>query len=358
MNSDSANAAKREAPGKTGFESAMQETRRLVQSALSGMGSGSPASSGLGELTAYLAQSAGKGMRTRLLLSAAMDEKGLVPASAAKAAAALELLHMATLAHDDVIDGADTRRGRATLHKKFGNKSAILCGDYLLSLSLTMLAGMEMAKGETLEAHARLSARFAKALASICHGEYSQHVNVGNVDIALLTYLRVIGGKTAALFYIAAFMGALLGGETEEKALALGSFGRRLGMAFQIADDCKDYEQSEADAQKPVGNDLKNGVVTLPLILAMRKNPLLRKQALAAMKSEAGAAIALTQAQVLAQVLAQVREAQGPEMARNMARRFEKKAAKILAGLPARKREALLEILRSALRKDAQKTLQ
>ena len=110
-------------------------------------------------------------------------------------------------------------------------------------------------------------------------------------------------------------------------------------MAFQIADDCRDYELSEEAAQKPVGSDLKNGVVTLPLILAMRKNPLLRSHAQAAMKNEANAALAL----------AQVRAEQGPEMARKAARRFEKKAERILAGLPPRKREALFAILRSVL---------
>jgi len=323
----------RAATEKLDLETAMRETCKLVQTVLNGPTLSHPGK-GLGELTAYLAQSAGKGMRTRVLLSSAMDEEGLVPANAAKAAAAVELLHMATLVHDDVIDNADTRRGRPTLHKNFGNKNAILCGDYLISMSIAMLAGM-VSKGDNLETHAHLATRFAKALASICQGEYTQHLNGGNVDLALLTYLRVITGKTAALFYISAFMGALIGGETEDRALALGNFGRQLGMVFQIADDCKDYEQSEADAQKPVGSDLRNGVVTLPLILALRKNPTLRKQAQAAMKSEAEAAF----------LLAQVRTAQGPELARSVARRFEKKAERILAGLPDRKREALLSIL-------------
>jgi len=336
MNNERARAA----PGKLGFEAALQETHKLVQSVLNEPTLCYPGS-GLSELTAYLTQSTGKGMRTRVLLSAAMNAEGLIPANAAKAAAAVELLHMATLAHDDVIDNADTRRGRPTLHKNFGNKSAILCGDYLISMSITMLAGM-VSKGDSLETHAHLAARFAKTLASICHGEYTQHLNGGNVDLAILTYLRVITGKTAALFYISAFMGALIGGETEEKALALGNFGRQLGMVFQIADDCKDYELSEAAAQKPVGSDLRNGVVTLPLILALRKNPELRNYAQAAMKSEADAAF----------LLAEVRNARGPELARAVARRFEKKALRVLSGLPVRKQEALFSILHSVLHKD------
>jgi len=322
---------------KMDIEAGIRETRKLVQSSLK-----NSTATSFGEMTAHLAESAGKGMRTQLLLSASMSEEGLVPASAVKASAAVELLHMATLVHDDVIDDADTRRGHETLNKKFGNKNAILCGDYLLSMSITMLAGVEDEKGRALTS-GPFAARFAKALASICEGECGQHLHNGNVDLSIFSYLRVIGGKTAALFYIAAFMGGVLGGETEEKAFALGDFGRQLGIAFQIADDCKDYELSKTTAQKPVGNDLKNGVVTLPLILAMRKNPLLRAQARAAMKNEADVSLAL----------AQVRAAQGPEMAREVARRFEKKAERILSKLPTRKREALLAILRLVLPRNA-----
>ena len=330
------------ASGKLDIEAGIKETGRLVQAALNGP-SQSRHPYGLGGLTAYLAQGAGKGMRTRVLLSSAMDGGGGVPPNAPKAAAAVELLHMATLVHDDVIDDADTRRGRTTLHKEFGNKNAILCGDYLLSISMTTLAGMELGAELGIETRGHLAVRFAKALASICQGEYSQHVHNRNVDLPMLSYLRVIAGKTAALFYVSAFMGALLGGESEDAALALGSFGRQLGMAFQIADDCKDYGLGEDGAQKPVGSDLKNGVVTLPLILALRKTPALRKQAQAVMLHEADAAV----------FLARVRNAKGTEMALGVARRFEKKAARILAGVSAHKREALLAILHSVMPKSA-----
>ena len=317
---------------KLNLETGIGESGRLVQSVLNSRA----ACGGIGELAAYLSKSTGKGVRTRLLLSAAMDENSLVPRKAAFAAAAVELLHMATLVHDDVIDDADTRRGRATLHKEFGNRNAILCGDYLLSMSLTMLADMGI--DETLS-RTPFVIRFAKTLASICQGEYSQHRHSGNVDLAVLTYLRVISGKTAALFYVSAFMGALIGEETEEAALALGNFGRQMGMVFQIADDCKDYELSEQAAQKPVGNDLRNGIVTLPLILAMRKNPGLRKHAAEAIKNQAD----------INSLLCEVRGAQGPAMAREVAKRFEKKAARLVSALPACKQEALLSIIRSVM---------
>jgi len=315
------------------MDEGLLETRRLLDNDLN------RARGGFGELTAYLAASSGKGVRTQVLLNAAMDEAGKVPKDAARAAAAVELLHMATLVHDDVIDDADIRRGKTTLHKKFGNKNAILCGDYLLSLSMTSLAGLEMQKTNSVGTHAFLAQRMAKVIAAICKGEFSQHLNAGNVDLQVFAYLRVIAGKTAALFYFSALMGGLIGGESEASILALGSFGRQLGMVFQIIDDCKDYEWSETAAQKPVGNDLKNGVVTLPLILAINKVPALREQALEVIKDNAA----------VAPVLAAVRAADGPGMARQMAQRYENVALKTLVDIAPNKRGALISLLRSVL---------
>jgi len=318
---------------KLDVEAGVAEARRLAQAALND----SP--TGIGEMTAHLAQSTGKGLRSQLLVRAAMDEAGLAPYAASRAAAAVELLHMATLAHDDVIDEADTRRGRATINKKFGNRNAIICGDYLLSLSLSMLAEIEFENGDNPVFRSSMASRFAKAISFICQGEYGQHLNNGNVDLSVFSYLRVISGKTAALFYVSALMGAVLGGENETTAFALGNFGQRLGIAFQIADDCKDYEMDEATAQKPVGYDLRSGIVTLPLILAMRKNPCLREYAQAVIRNEKDAAA----------LLAETRAVRGPQMAREVAGRFEEKAARVLAVAHERKRKSLLALLREAL---------
>ena len=317
----------------TDMDTGLQEASRLVNAAMTGI------KGSMGELTAYLAKVTGKGIRTQVLLCAAMDEEGRVPEDSAKAAAAIELLHMATLIHDDVIDDADFRRGHPTLHKKFGNKGAVLCGDYLLSLSILTLTGMETENNKIIGAYSQYSPKLAKALAAVCQGEFDQHLHNGNIDLPIFTYLRIIAGKTAALFYFAAFLGGMIGGEDEANVLALGRYGRQLGMVFQIIDDCKDYEWSESKAQKPVGNDPKNGVITLPLILALAKNPSLRKQAQEVIRDRS----------VATSLLAAVRGSNGSGMARDLARRFEQKAVYALEGIHVRKREALLSLLHSVL---------
>ena len=157
--------------------------------------------------------------------------------------------------------------------------------------------------------------------------------------MTLATYLRIIAGKTAALFYISAFLGALLGGENEESARALGRFGQRLGMAFQIADDCKDYESSEAEALKPVGNDITGGVVTLPLIIALKRSPALRDLALQAMKG----------GQAVSRLITEVRRLDGSGGARDILRHFDKKARLALRNIEKRKRDYLFGILDKAL---------
>ena len=317
----------------TDIDDGQQEANRLVNAAMTGI------KGRMGELTAYLAKSTGKGIRTQVLLCAAMDDEGRVPKDSAKAAAAIELLHMATLIHDDVIDDADLRRGHPTLHKKFGNKGAVLCGDYLLSLSILTLAGMEVENNKIIGTYSYYTPKLAKALADVCQGEFDQHLHNGNIDLPVFTYLRIIAGKTAALFYFAAFLGGMIGGEDEANVLALGRFGRQLGMVFQIVDDCKDYEWSESKAQKPVGNDPKNGVITLPLIMALGKNPSLRKQAQEVIRDRAA----------VASLLAAVRGTNGAGMARELARRFQEKAVRSLEGVRVRKREELLSLLHSVL---------
>ena len=293
---------------------------------------------GLSEMTIYLTQSMGKGVRTQVLLNAAADKDGKVPEDAPKAAAAIELLHMATLVHDDVLDNAPTRRGMPTLHQKFDTKSAVICGDYLLSQSLLMFANMDAQRFHKTDDNASLVPRFSKALSAVCQGEYMQHKNIGNLDLDLLTYLKIISGKTAALFYIAAYAGAILGGESAEDARALGRFGRCLGLVFQIADDCKDYEWTQEQARKPVASDIRSGVITLPLILAMRKNPDLRYAAQEFMQSQ-------QDTHCFAQA---IREVGGTDAARTLAERYVAWGTKTLRGIIPSKQDAMLNILHKA----------
>ena len=293
---------------------------------------------GLSEMTTFLAKGTGKGIRTILLVTSAMDGQGNVPSDAPRAAAALELLHMASLVHDDVIDDATTRRGMPALHRKFDTKSAVICGDYLLSQAMLMLAEADITRLKADDEYTKLIPTVSRALATLCKGEYTQHINTGNLNITLPTYLRIIAGKTASLFSVAAYLGGAVGGESLKTTKNLGRFGRCLGMAFQIIDDCKDYEWTEMRAQKPVGSDIKSGVITLPLILAMAKNPDLHhfaKDVLDAKKDHID-------------FIEAVCKTGGPEAARGLARRYANWAKRTLDGLNEAKRQALLEILYKA----------
>jgi len=312
------------------IQEALARCNKHIDSALASAGSGFNA------VTSYLSQSKGKGVRSLLLLTAAADLEGNVHEDACLAAAAIELLHMATLVHDDVMDDAPTRRGIPSLHKKFDVKTAVICGDYLLSLSLSMLADMDKQRTEKIKEYVPLIPKLSRALSSVCKGEYGQHVNNGNLDMSLLTYLRIISGKTAALFFISAYAGAMLSdAASADEAMAIGRYGRCLGMIFQIADDCKDYEWTEEMAMKPVGNDIKTGVITLPLIFALRKNPALKsiaKEVLTGQRSHAHFVQAL-------------RGTDGLEAAREVSARYAAWGEQALRGIDAKKKAALLHIL-------------
>lgn len=217
----------------------------------------------------HLAGSDGKAFRAYLLLAAAADEDGFVPACAIDAAAALELLHLATLVHDDVLDDAPLRRGKASVYSLFGKKTAVLSGDYLFSLALTLIAGIA-------ESHALRYSEFSRAIAQICMGELSQHRHNRDVDLSVFSYLRIISGKTAVLFALAMSAGSILGGYSEAQAHRMSRFGHAIGMHFQLVDDCLDYEVSTQTMKKQTAKDLAEGVVTLPLIFALAEKPALR----------------------------------------------------------------------------------
>jgi len=315
-------------------QDALLSSKQQVQAVLSS------ASPGINDMTAYLREGMGKGVRTLLLLTAAANEDGKVPDDAPHAAAAIELLHMATLVHDDVIDDADTRRGLPSLHKKFDIKSAVICGDYLLSLSLSMIADMDRQRLYLQENSTLLAPRISRSLSAICRGEYIQHINIGNLDLDLPTYLRIISGKTAMLFVVSAYVGAVLGNESDETAQAIGRFGRCMGMAFQIIDDCKDYEWTESQAMKPVINDIRNGIITLPLILAMRKNPELRAIAAEIVKEHGDLAV----------FAKSLRDIGGADAAREIALRYVTWGDRALKDVSPKKRESLSFMLNNILK--------
>ncbi len=215
--------------------------------------------------TAHLAKSTGKFIRAYGLMACSMDEDDKVPAEAVTLASAVELLHLATLVHDDVIDDADTRRGSETLQKRFGKKAAVICGDYLLSLALKLAASIpERNEYNVLD--------MPNYLCRICMGELRQEINNKNLDLSVYRYLSIIKGKTAALFEASFHGGAMLSTKDVRMLRMYRKAGNDVGMIFQLMDDCIDYEMEEAEAKKNVRSDYDEGVITLPLIHAMKQD--------------------------------------------------------------------------------------
>ena len=177
-------------------------------------------------------------------------------------AACVELIHAATLMHDDVIDKADTRRGKKTLNTIWGNQSSILVGDYLLSRCFEM-----MVDDGNLEVLRLLSSTSSE----IAQGEVLQLQHKGEVDMLEETYLKIISQKTASLFSAASKVGAILSDKDLKFKEALEFYGKNLGLTFQIADDTLDYNSELKLFGKKIGNDFFEGKVTLPIILLYQK---------------------------------------------------------------------------------------
>ena len=203
---------------------------------------------------------AGKRARPRLVHACA-ETLGLTPESAAPWAALVEMIHVASLVHDDVIDGAELRRGQLSLRARDGNRRAVLGGDLFVSAAWLM-ASQELPP--------EVTAILARAMLEMTAAELRERELLWNPDASLSCYLRVIDGKTAALFAAAAEGTATLAGAPPATRRALTRWGRALGCAFQIQDDIHDYERTREVSGKDTMKDLKEGIVTLPLIIALR----------------------------------------------------------------------------------------
>ncbi len=225
--------------------------------------------------TKHLAASMGKFIRAASVITCAMDREGLISEKAVKIAAAIEIMHLATLVHDDVIDNADLRRGELTLQKKYGKRTAVICGDYLVCMAMK-LAGSASEKTD-LEEYMKLE--IPDYMGRVCLGELNQHINNGNIDLTAAQYLRIISGKTAALFEASFFTGAALAEKDPHRIRKYAKLGHNIGMIFQLTDDCMDFEETVATAKKPVQSDYEHNVITLPLIYALKNLADFRKKA-------------------------------------------------------------------------------
>jgi len=207
----------------------------------------------------YIVTGGGKRLRPALLLLTA-GATGYCGTDHHVLAAVVEMIHTATLLHDDVVDESDMRRGHATANAQFGNAASVLVGDFLYSRAFQMMVG---------QGRLRTLQILSEATNVIAEGEVLQLMHAGNTDLTEHAYLEVIQRKTAKLFEAAARLGAMLGDADSEREDALARYGMHLGTAFQLIDDVLDYSGTPESIGKNLGDDLAEGKMTLPLIRAM-----------------------------------------------------------------------------------------
>jgi octaprenyl-diphosphate synthase len=221
------------------------------------------ASSGIpmvADIGKYICNSGGKRVRPAiLLLSSRMC--GYEGPVGPRLGAVLEMIHSATLVHDDIIDNADVRRGHASVNARWGNEITVLMGDWLYMTSFRMALG---------ERHFQILDVLIEATRKMVEGELIQLSVNGNLDITEEQHLEISRRKTAYLFSACSQLGAILGGESEENVEKLRLYGLNIGLAFQLVDDVLDFTSDESTLGKPVGSDMLEGKLTLPLIFLMR----------------------------------------------------------------------------------------
>jgi octaprenyl-diphosphate synthase len=211
------------------------------------------------QVAEYIIGGGGKRLRPALLLLAA-GACGYRGSDHHKLAAVIEMIHTATLLHDDVVDESQLRRGHATANAAFGNAASVLVGDFLYSRAFQLMVSVD---------RMRVLAILADATNIIAEGEVLQLMNAGNAALDEASYFDVIERKTAKLFEAAAQLGAVLGGADAAREDSFRRYGMHLGTAFQIMDDVLDYEGDAAEIGKNLGDDLNEGKMTLPLIRAL-----------------------------------------------------------------------------------------
>ena len=213
------------------------------------------------EMGRYIQKSGGKRVRPAVLLMASRLS-GYSGDRAVLYASVVEFIHTATLVHDDIIDGADLRRGRLAVHSRWGNDITVLLGDYLYIKSMAMALTQDSLEIIRLLCDVTLR---------MIEGELYQLTKTGDVDISEEDHFEIIRRKTAFLFGGCAQIGGMLGGVSPEQEAALRDYGFNLGVAFQLVDDLLDYTADQVALGKPIGGDLREGKVTLPIILLLQR---------------------------------------------------------------------------------------
>jgi octaprenyl-diphosphate synthase len=232
----------------------------------------------INQIGAYIVNSGGKRLRPMIVLLTARA-CGYGQDRHIDLAAIIEFIHTATLLHDDVVDGSDLRRNRETANAVWGNEASVLVGDFLYSRSFEMMVDVGQMRIMDILSH---------ATNRIAEGEVLQLLNVHNPETSEQDYMEVIKRKTATLFEAGARLGGVISGASAEQEQAMADYGLHLGIAFQLVDDALDYNSSNDDIGKNIGDDLAEGKPTLPLIQAMKSANDAQKQRLHAIIEEGG----------------------------------------------------------------------
>jgi octaprenyl-diphosphate synthase len=286
----------------------------------------------------YLHQTGGKRVRPALVLLSAKIFGEEVDEPVIKMATVMEFLHTATLVHDDVIDGADVRRGRQAVSSQWGNETAVLMGDWLYMSAFE--TALQQRNLEILDA-------LTEATRKMTEGELIQLTLVGNTRITEEQHLEIVTRKTGYLFSASCRVGAIMRGAGAEQRQALADYGLNLGIAFQLVDDLLDFTSNVEKLGKPVLSDLREGKVTLPLIRLLRSHPHFVAQVRAAMEEPTG------QNRCAREVLAILAEYGELEKAREEAYAYATRAQEVLRVLPDNQyRWALAEIAQYIIERD------
>jgi len=272
----------------------------------------------VGQVASYIISAGGKRLRPVILLLTC-GALGYQESHKFSMAAAVEFIHTATLLHDDVVDESTLRRGRPTANEKFGNPASVLVGDFLYSRAFQMM----VAPGNM-----RIMQVLADATNVIAEGEVLQLMNMHDASLDEADYLHVIRSKTAKLFEASSRLAAILAQASPEIEDACANYGQALGTAFQVIDDVLDYEGNAAEMGKNLGDDLREGKATLPLILAMQRGTS-EQSALIQKAIETGSV------EQLSSVVAIVRETGALEGSRNVAMSEAQRAMDAAVVLPA-----------------------
>lgn len=283
----------------------------------------------LTEIADHVVRSGGKKIRPGIALLSFRSVGGKDPHKVIQLAAAFELIHSASLVHDDINDGAQTRRGHVAAYRKYGSQQAIITGDFLFAQGFRLGGMLEIADVTEI---------VADACQSMAESEILQIQVERDPGTSLETYLKIIDGKTARPIQASARVGAYMGGASAEQLAALGDYGLQVGFAFQIVDDILDIIGREADTGKPPGIDIVEGKPNLPIMLAMHDGDSGARIREVFQKRE-------KTPEEVGEVLALIRASGAVEAARRHARDFRDRALAAIGGLaPSAHKDALVAL--------------